>query len=84
MCNEHNNILTTTQWCTAEIIISLGDFLIQNDWVTEQLQQSTEGGIPPLHRSWLTIFVGVFKERGECETGREVDQSQFFLIFDIL
>lgn len=55
MCNEHNNILTTTQWYTAEII-SLGDFLIQNDWVTEQLQQSTEGGIPPLHRSWLTIW----------------------------
>ena len=33
MCNKH--ILTTTQRYTAEIV-SLSDFLIQNDWVTEQ------------------------------------------------
>ena len=53
MCNEHN-ILTTTQWYTAEIV-SLGDFLIQNDWVAEQWQQSTGGGVPS-HRSWLTVW----------------------------
>ena len=53
MCNEHN-ILPTTQWYNADIISS-GDFLIHNHWVTEQLQQSIGVGTP-LHRSWLTIW----------------------------